>query len=82
MRTSNKIILGIFLAPLVAVTAINLTLYAKYKSGNYISMKSVVQDRFTRLVLKNMNRVSVYGLNNFNIIPSDSLKLEIEKNGG
>ena len=81
MRTSNKIILGIFLAPLVAVTAINLTLYAKYKSGSYVSMKAVQDDRFTRIKLSNTNKIAVYGLSNFSIIPSDSMKLEIEKNG-
>ena len=82
MRTSNKIILATFLTPLVVLTAINLTLYAKYKSGHYVSMKSVQEDRFTRETLKNIQKVAVYGLNNFNIIASDSLKLEIEKDGG
>ena len=81
MRTSNKIILGTFLAPLVALTGTNLALYAKYKSGNYIAMKTVVEDRFTRKTLKNISNIAVYGLNNFNIMPADSLKLEIEKDG-
>lgn len=81
MRTSNKIILATFLAPLVVLTAINLTLYAKYKSGHYVSMKTVQEDRFTRETLKNIQKIAVYGLENFNIIASDSLKLEIEKDG-
>jgi len=79
MRTSNKIILGIFLAPLIILTALHLTLYAKYKSGNYTVMKTVTEDRFTRLVLTHIVSVSVYGLNDFNIMPSDTTKLEIEK---
>ena len=79
MRTSNKIIVGIFLAPLIILTAIHVTLYAKYKSGNYVSMKKVTEDRFTRLALTHIISVSVYGLNNFNIIPSDTATLEMEK---
>ncbi len=79
MRTSNKIILGIFLTPLLILTMIHLTLFAKYKSGNYIAMKTVTEDRFERLALTHIISVSVYGLNNFTVIPSDTTKLEIEK---
>jgi hypothetical protein len=79
MRTSNKILLGIFLAPLLILTLIHAVLYAKYKTGNYVTMKSVEEDRFIRKALKNINNIAVYGLNNFNIKPADSLQLEIEK---
>lgn len=79
MRTSNKILLGIFLVPLIILTLIHVTLYAKLKSGHYVAMKTVQEDRFMRYAPKNINSIAVYGLNNFNIMPSDSLKLEIEK---
>ncbi|MEO6315021.1 MAG: hypothetical protein ABIU63_08760 [Chitinophagaceae bacterium] len=79
MKTSNKIILATFLTPLVILTALNLTLYAKYKSGNYTDMKSIAENRYTSTLLKKTTYVSVYGLTNFHIIPSDTLKLEIEK---
>jgi hypothetical protein len=79
MRTSNKILLGIFLTPLLILTLIQVALYAKYKSGNYVSMKTVQENRFIRKTLKNISNVKVYGLNNFRIMPSDSLRLEIEK---
>jgi hypothetical protein len=79
MRTSNKILLGIFIGPLIIITLIQLTLYAKYKSGHYVIMKTVQQDRFIHYAPKNINHIAVYGLNNFRIISSDSLKLEIEK---
>ena len=82
MRTSNKILLGIFAGPLIIVAALQLTLYAKYKSGSYVAMKAVKEDRFTRYAPKNIKHIAVYGLNNFNIIPSDSLQLEIEKDAG
>jgi len=79
MRTSNKILLGIFLTPLLILTSIHVALYAKYKSGNYVTMKTVEEDRFTRTTFKNINNIAVYGLDNFNVKPADSLKLEIEK---
>jgi len=80
MKTSNKIILGIFLAPLLVLTGIQMSLYAKYKSGHYVMMKSVQEDRFVRQVLTNISHIAVYGLNNFRIKPSASMQLEIEKN--
>ena len=79
MRTSNKIILGIFLVPLIIIAALHVTLYAKYKSGNYVSMKNIEADRFIRPALKNIDNIVVYGLENFSIVPSDTLSLEIEK---
>jgi hypothetical protein len=79
MRTSNKILLGIFLGPLIILTLLQLTLYAKLKSGHFVVLKTVQEDRYIRLAPKNINNIAVYGLNNFRIISSDSLKLEIEK---
>lgn len=68
-----------FLTPLVILTLIHLSLYAKYKSGNYIAMKTVEEDRFMHQPLTHITHVSVYGLNNFKLAPSDSSRLEIEK---
>jgi len=79
MKTSNKILLGIFLSPLLVIAAINLTLYAKYKSGHYVAMATVEQDRFIRETLKNIRYVAVYGINNLGIQSADTAKLEIEK---
>jgi len=79
MKTSNKIVLGIFVGPLLLLTLLQVTLYAKYKSGHYVSMQSVQEDRFIHVPLTNISHIAVYGLNNFKIMPSDNLKLEIEK---
>ncbi|MEP6746289.1 MAG: hypothetical protein ABJB86_01115 [Bacteroidota bacterium] len=79
MKASNKILIGIFGAPLVIVTSLNIALYAKYKTGNYIAMTKVHEDRYLHIPMKKISSVAVYGLNNFNIIPADSFKLEIEK---
>ncbi len=83
MRTSNKIIAGIFIVPLVILTLIQAALYAKLQTGHYLAMKTVIKDRFTRHPLNAITGVQVYGLNNFRIIPADSSVLEIEndKNG-
>jgi len=79
MKTSNKILLGIFLVPVIIFASINVALYAKYKSGHYVAMKTVEEDRLIRQPLKNINHVAVYGLNDFRMVPSDSAKLEIRK---
>jgi hypothetical protein len=79
MRTSNKLLLGIFLSPLLVMAAINVALYAKYKSGHYVAMTTIEKDRFTRQTLKNIRYVAVYGLNNFTVRTADSAKLELEK---
>ena len=71
--------MSIFLGPLLILTLLHVALYAKYKSGDYVSMKSVQEDRFVRKTLTNISHIAVYGLNNCRIMPSDSLKLEIEK---
>lgn len=80
MRTSNKIILGVFLAPLIIVIAIQAALYAKYKGGDFVYMKTIEEDRFERPSLKNIDNIVVYGLENFSITPADSFAVEIEKN--
>ncbi|MFT3936643.1 MAG: hypothetical protein QM726_23665 [Chitinophagaceae bacterium] len=79
MKTSNKIILGIFTLPLLILTLLQLALYAKYKSGNYISMKVEQENRFIKKSFTNISHIAVYGINNCSIMPSDSLRLEIEK---
>jgi len=79
MRTSNKILLSVILIPMLILTSIHVALYAKYKSGNYVSMKTVVEDQFVHNHLKNVHYVVAHGLESFRIIPSDTLQLEVEK---
>ena len=79
MRTSNKILLGIFFLPLLVLATVNTALYTKYKTGHYIAMAVVEQERYTRQDLKNIHYVAVYGLNNFTIKPADTARLQIEK---
>jgi hypothetical protein len=79
MRTSHKILLGIFLGPLIILTLLHLTLYAKLKSGHFVAMKTVQEDRFVHEVPKGIHNIALYGLNNVRIMASDTFKLEIEK---
>lgn len=81
MKTSNKILLGTLVVPLLVITLIHVSLYAKYRSGRYVSMKSVEEDRFTRLPLKHITTVALYGLTNVSISASGAARMEIEKNG-
>jgi hypothetical protein len=79
MRTSNKILLTVFLAMIVALTTIHVTLFAKYKTGDFITLKEAREEQFDRHDLKKVNYIVASGLENFTIIPSDTLRLEIEK---
>lgn len=78
MRTSNKILLGSFITTTVILVGIHVSLYAKYKKGDFIDI--VKADRFNMQILPGVKYVSATGLNRFNIIASDTLKIETEKN--
>ena len=81
MRTSNKILAGTFIAILLIITGIHLGLYAKYKSNDFVTMKYLHEERFDSYPLKGIESVSLSGLQNVTIIPSDTARVEIEKNG-
>ena len=80
MKTSNKILLGLFLAPILCLSTISLSLYAKYKSHDYVSLESLQEDQYTNHILGNITVVKAKGLLHCNIFPSDTIRLEIEKN--
>jgi len=81
MRTSNKILLGVFLLILVILTAINGAIYAKYKSNDFTTSARLHEERYNRYNIDGVQSVSLTGLDHVTIIPSDSVKLEIEKSG-
>ena len=81
MRTSNKILAGTFIIVLLIITGIHLALYAKYKSNDFITMKYLHEERYESYPLKEIRTVSLTGLQNVTIIPSDTARVEIEKNG-
>ncbi len=81
MKTSNKILLGIFFTLVLVFTAIHLALYAKYKSGDYTIANNLRSEQFTKAAFPKIHYVSATGLQNFNIYPADTLQLEVQKEG-
>ena len=79
MRTSNKILLGTFLTAIFALSAIHVALYAKYKSGGYTTLKAIREDNFTHHKLENITKIVAIGMENVNILPADTARLDIEK---
>jgi len=63
MRTSNKLLLGGFLAVLLLLMAIHITLYAKYKKGDYTTYHSREHDRRAVLLsFTGIRHVKVHGV--------------------
>jgi hypothetical protein len=79
MKTSNKLLLGIFLSILILTTTIQLMVFAKYKRGDYTPFKREQYSQFTSLKVPPFKFVSVKGLGDCKIITSDTAKLEIQQ---
>ena len=81
MKTSNKILLTLFLLPFVTVLFIMLTIHAKIKTGDYITEKQLEEERnirytvqpFTEIYLQNFR----YG--NVTIAKADSFSIKYGK---
>ena len=80
MKTSNKILLGTFLAVLIILLSVHISLYAKYKKGEF---KIVGDDMWpTNMItysLDDIKYVSVDNLENLVIRHGDSSKLRYDK---
>ncbi len=81
MRTSNKILGGTLLIILLIITAIHAALYAKYKQNNFTTLKHLHNERYDSYDLKGIESVSITGFQNVTVIPADTARMEIEKNG-
>lgn len=79
MRTSNKILLSVFLAAVLVFAGIHIALYAKLKRGDFIGAKDMWKLDFTRHELSRVKYIVVKGMDNIALIPSDTSWLEIEK---
>jgi len=82
MKTSNKILLTFFVAAILMMTAVHLTLYAKYKRGDVSLFQEIKEERFEDHPLPAVKYVSVTGLMLCKIIPSAEPKIGIAKNKG
>lgn len=81
MRTSNKILLSVFLAILVILTGIYSMVYAKYRNNDFITSARLHQENYDIYKIEGVQSVSITGLERVTIIPSDTARLEIEKIG-
>ena len=81
MKTSNKILLGFFLALILSVTAVHLALYAKFTSGDFVEQQKAKELFTDHHALPSIRFVSITGLGNCSIIASGQPALEIKKSG-
>jgi len=78
MKTSNKLLLGIFLAIIILTTTVQLMVLAKYKRGEYTAFRREEYFPLTKLVLLPVRFVSITGLGNCVLVNSDSTRLEVQ----
>jgi len=79
MRTSNKILLTVFVALLLMLTSIYGAIYVKYTNGNFITSAKIHEERYDVYPVTGVQSVSITGLERVTIIPSDTARLEVEK---
>jgi hypothetical protein len=82
MKTSNKILLGTIAFIMLAFTAIHVALYAKYKKGEFVTVAQLHDENHVKHVINGVTKVDAWGINNLEIIPSDTFKIELEKDFG
>jgi hypothetical protein len=80
MRTSNKILLGLFLTPIFLIAGLFITVRAKYANGNIVKTNSVI-NRWSDIykIKETIKSVSILNQMDMQIIPSDSASIEIMK---
>jgi len=80
MKTSNKILLGTFLAVLLILFSVHISLYAKYKEGEFkIAGDDMWPTNMITYSLDDVKYVSVDNLENLVIRQGDSSKLRYDK---
>jgi hypothetical protein len=78
MKTSNKILLGVFLTIIVFSVTINLMVYAKYKRGEYEPFKRE-EIKLTNVNLPASRYVSITGLCSVELLNSDAPRFEVQQ---
>lgn len=79
MKTSNKILLGIFCTIILLTTAVQLMVYAKYKRGEYVKFNREELTPMTSLELPAVRFISIKGLGNCGVMFGNKPKLEMQK---
>lgn len=79
MKTSNKILLGIFLTILLLTTTVQLMVYAKYKRGDYVAFQREKFITVASVKLPATRFVSVKNLGTCVLINSDTSRFETDE---
>src|SRR5688500_17585935 len=79
MKTSNKLLLGIFLTIILLATTVQLMVYAKYKRGDYVKFKREKFVPMASVEIPAVRFISITGLGYCSVLHGDKPHLEIEK---
>jgi hypothetical protein len=79
MKTSNKLLLGIFCTIILLTTAVQLMVYAKYKRGDYVKFNREEFSPMTSLDIPAVRFISIKGLGSCGFMPGDKPRFEIHK---
>lgn len=82
MKKSNKILLTYFVFALLAITAVHVTLYAKYKRGEFVSFDKMREKSMEEIALPVIKYVMVTGVQECKILPATESKMKLSKISG
>jgi hypothetical protein len=83
MRTSNKILIGLLLTTTLVFTSLFAAVRIKYSNGGIVTRKEGINNTWSDVpqIKEPFTSVRIEGMGNVMIIPSDSVRLEIWKDG-
>jgi hypothetical protein len=76
MKTSNKLLLGLFISILLVITMLNIAVYAKYKRGNFISFDTVNQKNYDEAALPPFKYIAITGMGEVHLKKAASAKIQ------
>jgi hypothetical protein len=79
MKTSNKLLLGIFLTIIILTTTVQLMVYAKYKRGEFTAFKRLELIQWASLPVPAARFISIKGFGGCAVRPFPSLKVDVQK---
>jgi len=79
MKKSNKLLLLTAVLPLIILSLVHLSLYARYKAGNFVTEKQLHSERYERKELPAPVVLWVRGVDYVDVIPSDTFAVEYDK---
>ena len=79
MKKSNKLLLLTAVLPLILLGLVHLSLYARYKAGNFVTEKQLRSERYERKELPAPVVLWVRGVDYVDVIPSDTFAVEFDK---